>query len=116
MCVCDSRWEGEVANLLDMSKIVQSWVKNDHLGFEVLLTFGGVVRKFRPDFLIRLVNGVTLVLEIKGQDDDQNRMRREYLAEWVRAVNAHGDFGKWASDVALSTDSIRDHIERHSRD
>ena len=43
-------------------KNVISWVKNDHLGFEVLYIFRGVVKKYRPDFLIRLANGVTLVL------------------------------------------------------
>ena len=48
-------------------KNVISWVKNDHLGFEVLYIFRGVVKKYRPDFLIRLANGVTFVPEVKGQ-------------------------------------------------
>ena len=42
---------------------------------------------FRPDF-VRLTNGKTLVLEVKSQDDEQNKTKRDFLAEWVNAVNA----------------------------
>ena len=75
-------------------------MKNDHLGFEILYVFRGVVRKYRPDFLIRLADGTMLVLEVKGQDDEEQRAKRRFLEEWVAAVNAHGGFGCWRSDVA----------------
>ena len=42
------------------SRHVEAWVKNDHLGFEILCIWQGVVKKYRPDFLIRLANGVHL--------------------------------------------------------
>jgi hypothetical protein len=29
-------------------------MKNDHLGFEIVYVFDGVVRKYRPDFLMKL--------------------------------------------------------------
>ena len=32
-CVYDSRWEASEAYILDISKLVESFVKNDHLGF-----------------------------------------------------------------------------------
>lgn len=53
------------------SEAVSAWVKNDHLGFEVLYVYRGVVRKCRPDFLVRLANGEFLVLETKGQNTEQ---------------------------------------------
>jgi len=53
------------------SEAVSAWVKNDHLGFEVLYVYRGIVRKYRPDFLVRLANGEFLVLEIKGQNIEQ---------------------------------------------
>ena len=40
--------------------------KNDHRGFEILYLHGGVVRKYRPDFLVRLASGDMMVLETKG--------------------------------------------------
>ena len=66
-CVFDSTWEASEAFALDHDPHVDAWVKNDHLGFEVHYLFQGGVRKYRPDFLVRLTNGVRLVLEVKGQ-------------------------------------------------
>jgi hypothetical protein len=66
MAVYDSRWEAAESFELDRNDRVHAWVKNDHLGFEILYVFRGVVKKYRPDFLIRLVCGEMLVLEVKG--------------------------------------------------
>ncbi len=100
-CVFDSTWEASEAFELDRNPDVDAWVKNDHLGFEILYMFKGVVLKYRPDFIIRLKSGKHLVLETKGQDTQKDRTKREFLAEWVRAVNEHGGFGQW--DWAVST-------------
>ena len=80
--------------------LLSAWVKNDHLGFEVMYNFQGVVRKYWPDFIIKLANGTQLILETKGKDDDRNKVKRDFLDEWVKAVNAHGGFGKWAWAVS----------------
>lgn len=94
-CVFDSTWEANTAFELDRNPLVEAWVKNDHLGFEISYVFQGVVRKYRPDFLIRLTDGTHLILEIKGQETQQDRTKWEFLAEWVKAVNEHGGFGRW---------------------
>ena len=99
-CVYDSTWEATESYILDKSKYVDAWVKNDHLGFEILYNYHGVIRKYWPDFIIKLSNGVQLILEIKGKDDDRNKVKREFLNEWVQALNAHGGFGKWAWAVS----------------
>jgi len=114
-CVFDGAWEASDAFALDHAPEVEAWVKNDHLGFEVLYVHRGVVRKYRPDFLIRLKSGDMLVLETKGRDSDQDRTKRKYLAEWVRAVNAHGGFGRWRWDVALNPGEIHGILARHLR-
>ncbi len=112
-CVYDSTWEGSEAFYLDHSPEVVAWVKNDHLGFEILYTFKGVIKKYIPDFLIRLSNGTMLVLEVKGQDSDMNRTKRGFLDEWVRAVNAHGGFGRWSWDVSREPADIADILNKH---
>ncbi len=108
VCVYDSTWEASDAFVLDDSEAVTAWVKNDHLGFEVLYLYRGAVRKYRPDFLARLKNGTLLVLETKGQDTEQDKVKRRYLEEWTHAVNAHGGFGRWRSAVAHHPREIRD--------
>ena len=114
MCVYDSRWEANEALELDRNYNVRGWVKNDHLGFEITYSFKGIIHKFRPDYLIKLTNGTTLVLEVKGMDDQQNQTKRVFLGEWVQAVNAHGGFGKWASDVSRHPKDVLEILERHN--
>lgn len=106
LCVCDSTWEARAAYILDHDPHVRAWVKNDHLGFEVAYLFNGARRKYRPDFLVRLTTGATLVLEVKGQDDQENQTKRAFLDEWVRAVNTQGGFGHWQWDVVLDPENI----------
>jgi len=99
---------------LDRNSNVAAWVKNDHLGFEILYLFKGVVLKYRPDYLIRLKNNKILVLEVKGQESQQDRTKREFRAQWVKAVNQHGDFGVWASDVSLSPADLPGILRKHN--
>jgi type III restriction enzyme len=113
-CVFDSTWEASEAYHLDRSPLVDAWVKNDHLGFEVLYLFNGVVQKYRPDFLVRLTSGTTLVLEVKGQDSQQNQTKRQALHEWVEAANAHGGFDRWASAVSYDPADIADILSHTS--
>ncbi len=115
-CVYDSAWEASEAFELDHSAEVEAWVKNDHLGFEVLYVCRGVVRKYRPDFVIRLKTGDYLVLETKGQDSEQNQTKRRFLGEWVDAVNGHGGFGRWSWDVSKDPGDIKDILARHGAD
>lgn len=100
-CVYDSGWEASEAYFLDKSNFVKSFVKNDHLGFFILYNFKGVIRKYYPDFMIRLANDEYLILETKGIDSQQNQTKREFLNEWVKAVNTHGGFGRWHWDVSF---------------
>ena len=115
-CVYDSTWEATEAFALDRNPAVQAWAKNDHLGFEIFYLYQGVVRRYRPDYLILLENGEYLVLETKGQDSQQNRAKRAALAEWVRAVNGHGGFGTWHSDVSFNTADVDGIIEKYTPD
>ncbi len=64
--------------------------------------FQGLVRRYRPDFLVRLASGATRVLEVKGKDTPQDRAKRASLEEWIAAVNEHGGFGRWSWAVSFS--------------
>ena len=116
VCVYDSTWEASDAFVLDDSDAVAAWVKNDHLAFEILYVYRGVVRKYRPDFLIRMKNGNILVLETKGQVSEQDKVKHRYLDEWTQAVNTHRGFGKWHAAVVHNPGEIRDVLLAHETD
>ncbi len=112
LCVADSTWEAQATHELDHNAGVAAWAKNDHLGFEVNYIFTGVFHKFRPDYLIRLVNGTMLIVETKGQETEKDRTKRRYLEEWTNAVNTHSGFGNWKSDVCLNPSDLPTVIQK----
>lgn len=114
--VVDSAWEMHAANELEASRFVEAWAKNDHLGFQVHYLWRGAKRRYVPDFLIRLTNGKTLVLEIKGEDGEQERAKRSALAMWVEAVNSKGGFGVWCHDVVMEMARIKDVLHQHGEE
>lgn len=92
-------WEGGAHYHLEQAPAVISYAKNDRLEFEVLYEWRGQTHKYIPDFLVRVEAGseqVTLILEMKGYEDEQDRARSAAVQRWVRAVNNHGGFGTWA--------------------
>ena len=52
--------------------------------------------------LIALKNGKTLILETKGEEDDQDRAKYQAARRWVAAVNNWGRLGGW--DFTVSRD------------
>ena len=55
------------------------------------------------------------MLEIKGEDSDQNKEKRRYLDEWVRVVNEDGNYGTWLWDVAFHPTEVRGIIGKHAK-
>ena len=113
--VFDSGWEASEALELDRNPDVLAWAKNDHLGFAINYVYKGVIHKYLPDFLVRLSNLKMMILEVKGPDDQQNRTKREFMDEWVRAVNSDGRFGKWSWAVSFSPSDVAAIIKTHAR-
>ncbi len=108
VCVFDSAWESSEAFQLDHSNHVAAWVKNDHLGFHIPYVYNGVVRMYRPDFIIRLASGDFLVLETKGRQNEQDDTKHAYMNEWAKAVSEHGGFGRWRFAVSTKPSDVRD--------
>jgi len=114
-CVYDSTWEASESFELDRNANIEAWVKNDHLGFEIYYIFKGVVKRYRPDFIIRLKTGDYLVMETKGQDSQEDKTKREFLNEWVKAVNSHAGFGKWQWAVSTNPADVAGILERAAK-
>ena len=112
-CVFDSAWESTESYIIEKNPHVKAWAKNDHLGFEILYSYNGVIRRYTPDFLIRLDNGKILVLETKGQETEKDKAKRAALSEWVIAVNALHEFGEWCNDVSYNIADVDGIINKH---
>lgn len=101
--VIDSDWEAEFCRVADRHPRVLAWVKNHNLGFEVPYSAGGEVRRYRPDFIVRIDDGrgpddpLHLVVEIKGARDEDDKDKAETMRTlWVPGVNNLGGLGRWA--------------------
>jgi type III restriction enzyme len=98
--VKDSSWEVALAQALEGHDRVIAYAKNQALGFEIPYLDGGAMRRYLPDFLVRLYTGgepLNLVLEMKGQRDESDKAKAQTARElWAPGVNALGGFGRWA--------------------
>ena len=98
--VKDSSWEVSLAQALEGHDRVLAYAKNQALGFEIPYLDGGAMRRYLPDFLVRLDTGTEplyLVLEMKGQRDESDKAKAQTARElWVPGVNALGSYGRWA--------------------
>ncbi|WP_420833577.1 BPTD_3080 family restriction endonuclease [Thermus brockianus] len=108
-------WEHSVAYQLERIPEVIAYARNDHLDFTIPYEWEGVRHEYRPDYLIRwrMPDGgeVKIILEVKGFTTEQDRQKETAARRWVRAVNHHGGFGKWAFYLCEEPRDIRRKIE-----
>ena len=57
--------------------------------------YEGVRHHYEPDYLVSLRKGKTLILETKGEEDDQDRAKHQAARRWVTAINNWGRLGVW---------------------
>jgi type III restriction enzyme len=97
-----ARWEQSAAYRLEQAagrKQVRFYARNEGLNFSIPYEYLGVSRAYEPDYLVRLANGLTLILEIKGMETEQDRAKHQAAQRWVTAANHWGKLGKWAFHV-----------------
>jgi len=95
--VLDSTWEQMAAFYLEQrSDLVSFYVRNVLPFVRIHYEHDGVPHEFEPDYLVRLNNGVTLILEPKGEESDQDKAKYQGAQRWVMAVNNWGRLGTWA--------------------
>ncbi|MDE0635449.1 MAG: DEAD/DEAH box helicase family protein [Candidatus Poribacteria bacterium] len=80
-------WERSACFWLEQSNAVKTYVRNDHLGLTIPYEYLGITHHYEPDFIVRLQNGVNLLLETKGYAPEQTRAKHAGAKRWVSAVN-----------------------------
>jgi len=102
-CILDSDWEAEFCRVAERHPQMLAYVKNHNLGFEVPYRCGPEIRRYRPDFIVRVDDGhgpadpLNLVVEIKGfRGEDAKDKAGTMDAYWVPGVNNLVTHGRWA--------------------
>ncbi len=90
-------WEQKMAQVLEDMPEVACYAKNQGLQFTIPYTLNGEQKSYYPDFLARIGNDLTLIIEVSGQArKDKAAKTSTARSLWVPAVNNHGGFGRWA--------------------
>lgn len=105
--ILDSDWEGEFCRVAEAHPQVVAYVKNHSLNFEVPYQHGSESRKYRPDFILLIDDGMPplpddtpdllhLIVEIKGyRREDAKDKKLTMESYWVPGVNNLGKYGRW---------------------
>jgi len=113
------RWEHSIAYQLERMPEMIAYARNDHLDFTIPYEWQGARHEYRPDYLIRWRcddgHEVKIILEVKGFETEQDRQKEAAARRWVRAVNHHGEFGRWAfvlcKDPARAREDLMNEIK-----
>lgn len=100
-------WEATAAFGLEKAKdLVKFYARNDSMGLVIPYDYQGVPHSYEPDFLVRLFDDRTLVLEIKGQENDQTHAKHQAAKKWVGAINNWGKLGRWEFHVCYAPNML----------
>ena len=96
---CDTNsWEQAAMFQLEklaLEGVVVSYVRNERLEFNIPYELYGSPHVYEPDFLVKLANGLTVVLEVKGRAFDGTNEKHQAAQRWIAAVNRWKGLGLW---------------------
>jgi len=108
--VCDSNLERKIVAILEKTDLVESWVKNHRLYLEIPYLYMGVSHHYRPDFIVKLATGLTVLVEGKGVADEKDDSKATAARRWVQAVNAWGELGTWAHVICYDANDLESQL------
>ena len=111
---CHSSFEHAVAQKLDVYWMIEAWARNFRLGWTIPWRDRerDIWANYEPDFVARVTTeddqpDLHLIIECKGKpydDASANAKRIAVESQWIPAVEATGDYGRWRY-VYLTEDS-----------
>lgn len=114
--VTDSGLERQMCAVFDSHPNVQAWVKNHKLYLEIPYIYFGTSHRYIPDFVVRLTNGSTLLIEGKGEADERDDAKFTAARRWVQAVNTWNGLGQWSYEICWNANSLNGFIENALKD
>jgi type III restriction enzyme len=100
-------WEQTTAFRLEQaaqSGVIRFYARNEGMDLTIPYEFMNVDHNYEPDFLVRLATpegtpDLTVVLEVKGFERNEEAAKHDAARRWVRAVNTWGKLGRWIFHV-----------------
>jgi len=120
--VMDSDWEGVCAKTLEELEFVESYVKNQFLGFAIPYIKDGISRNYYTDFIVRVKGAdgfaANLMIEVTGMNKEKAEKRWYVENRWLPAVNSVREkygYDEWhfieiANDIREIRTQLRDKI------
>ncbi|HKM69361.1 MAG TPA: hypothetical protein VJX94_04690 [Stellaceae bacterium] len=105
-------WETSAAFRIEQAVqhgLVRYYARNDGLGLVIPYGYMDVDHSYEPDFLLRLVtpgSDTTLILEVKGFEDDRTNAKHGAAKRWIEAVNNWGKLGRWVFHVCRNPQTL----------
>lgn len=112
--MCDSGLERKMCAVFDANEEVVSWVKNHKLYLEIPYQYFGNTYRYRPDFIVKLSNGKTLLVEGKGVATEQDDAKATAARRWVQAVNNWQQLGEWEYELVFDANDLAGIISKHN--
>ena len=112
--VCDSKLEAGIAAVLERNSLVVAYAKNDRLFFDIPYRYLGASCRYRPDFIVRLANGVNLLIEGKGRKTEKDDAKLTATQRWLAAVNNWGELGRWELALCRSPADAVQAVQSHA--
>lgn len=116
--VCDSGLERKICAVLDsdeLGELVEAWVKNHKLFLEIPYLYLGTTYRYRPDFVVKLTNGLVVLLEGKGEPDEKDDAKATAARRWVEAVNTWGGLGTWIHAICYDAAHLAGQLEQAAK-
>ena len=109
---CHSNLELLCAEALDADRRVEAWARNFQLGWSIPYWDDTVWRRYEPDFVAALENGVNLIVECKGVWDDkataaQNWTENHWIPCVAGTVELPDELRRWHYGVIDDPNSVR---------
>lgn len=104
--VADSKLEAGIVAKLEQDSRVAFYAKNDRLFLEIPYRWQGATGRYRPDYLVRLTDGRTLLLEGKGRKTERDDSKTQAAKRWRDAVNDWEGMGRWEYAIAWSVADV----------
>jgi type III restriction enzyme len=112
--VLESSWEKRAAMVLEQHPRVRCYVRNYKLDFTIPYRFAESARTYVPDFIVMLERDgreLSLILEIKGEEDERDRAKIAGALRWVDAVNYAGRYGRWRYEICKDVDYLNTKLD-----
>lgn len=111
--VVDSEWEARCASALEQSEVIASYARNDHLEFTIpYVDTLGMPHVHRPDYIVKLSNGLHVALEVKGMVRATDELKFAAGRRWAEAVNRWLNERRWVYLVCRDPKELKVQLEQ----